>query len=67
VLETARAVTGQPIPTKIDARRAGDLPLLVADNTRIKAELGWQPQYNDLRRIIETAWNWHQNHPNGYE
>jgi UDP-glucose 4-epimerase len=66
VLETARAVTGHAIPTVIGERRAGDAAELVADNTRIMEELGWYPQYNDLRSIIETAWHWHQTHPHGY-
>lgn len=67
VLEAARAVTGHAIPAEFGVRRAGDAPSLIADSTRIKSELGWQPAYNDLQRIIETAWNWHKNHPNGYE
>jgi UDP-glucose 4-epimerase len=66
VLESARRVTGHEIPTQFGERRAGDLPRLVADSTKIKAELGWQPQYDDLQTIIETAWKWHQSHPNGY-
>lgn len=66
VLETVRAVTGHPIPTEFGPRRAGDLPRLVADSARIKAELGWQPRYDDLRQIVETAWNWHRSHPHGY-
>ncbi|GAB4322823.1 MAG: UDP-glucose 4-epimerase GalE [Phototrophicales bacterium] len=66
VIEACRAVTGHPIPTKVGARRAGDLPVLVADSTRIKQELGWEPQYDDLKQIVATAWKWHQSHPNGY-
>ena len=67
VIETARKVTGHPIPSIDTARRDGDLPVLVADSDKIGRELGWEPQYNNLGRIIETAWNWHQHHPNGYE
>jgi UDP-glucose 4-epimerase len=66
VLETARAVTGHPIPTEFGERRAGDLPRLVADSSKIKAELGWRPQYADLHTIIDTAWKWHSSHPDGY-
>jgi UDP-glucose 4-epimerase len=66
VLETARAVTEHPIPAIDGQRRAGDLSALVADSTRIKTELGWQPQYGDIRTIIETAWKWHSIHPHGY-
>jgi UDP-glucose 4-epimerase len=66
VVEMARQVTGHPIPIEVSPRRAGDLAVLVADSQKIKRELGWQPQYDHLRRIIETAWNWHRTHPAGY-
>jgi len=66
VIDTAREVTGHPIPAKIEARRAGDPSVLIASSEKAKAVLGWKPQYADLRVIIETAWNWHKNHPNGY-
>jgi UDP-glucose 4-epimerase len=66
VIETARKVTGHAIPFEYAPRRAGDLGVLVADSQRIKQELGWSPQYDDLQRIIETAWHWHRAHPNGY-
>jgi UDP-glucose 4-epimerase len=66
VIETARKVTGHAIPVEHAERRAGDLGILVADSQRIKQELGWQPQYDNLQRIIETAWKWHASHPNGY-
>lgn len=66
VIETCRLVTGHPIPTVDAPRRAGDLPRLVADSTRIKKELGWHPEFDDLRKIVETAWAWHQSHPHGY-
>lgn len=66
VIEAARKVTGHPIPAEFVPRRAGDLPVLVADSTRIKTELGWEPEYDDLPTIIQTAWNWHKNHPDGY-
>jgi UDP-glucose-4-epimerase GalE len=66
VIETAREVTGKPIAVKESPRRPGDPPMLVADAGKIQRELGWEPRYTELRRIIETAWNWHRNHPNGY-
>ncbi|MFW5748196.1 MAG: UDP-glucose 4-epimerase GalE [Chloroflexota bacterium] len=66
VIETCRAVTGHAIPAQVGPRRPGDLPRLIADSTRIKHELGWQPQYDDLHTIVETAWKWHSGHPNGY-
>lgn len=67
VIETARKVTGHPIPIKMGARRAGDLPVLVADSQRIQRELGWEAEYDNLEKIIATAWKWHQNHPRGFE
>jgi UDP-glucose 4-epimerase len=67
VIEMARKVTGHAIPARETERRAGDLPVLVADSARIRSELGWQPKYDDVSKIIETAWRWHSTHPNGYE
>jgi UDP-glucose-4-epimerase GalE len=66
VIETAKAVTGRPIPVKEVSRRAGDPPVLVANAERAQRELGWSPRYTDLRSIVETAWNWHRSHPRGY-
>ncbi|HEX8492843.1 MAG TPA: UDP-glucose 4-epimerase GalE [Pyrinomonadaceae bacterium] len=67
VIETARAVTGRDINVRTGARRPGDPALLVASSDRIRRELGWKPTMQDLRSIIESAWNWMQAHPNGYE
>ena len=67
VVEAARKVTGLPIEVKPAARRAGDPSRLVADSTKAKTVLGWNPQLADLETIIESAWNWHQKHPNGYD
>jgi UDP-glucose 4-epimerase len=47
-------------------RRAGDPAVLVASSDRIQNELKWEPKYNDLTTIIETAWNWHKSRPEGY-
>lgn len=66
VIDTARAVTGRSIPARVGPRRAGDPAILIASSERIKQELDWQPQYPDLRTIIESAWRWHQAHPHGY-
>ena len=66
VVETARAVTGHPIPVIEQPRRPGDAPRLVAASDRIRQELGWTPQYGRLRDIISTAWEWHRLHPYGY-
>jgi len=67
VVETARYVTGVDIKTVVGPRRAGDPAVLVASSQKIREELGWTPKYNDLRVIVETAWNWHRNNPCGFE
>ncbi len=66
VIETARQVTGQPIPAKELPRRPGDAARLVASSEKIKRELGWKPQHAELREIISSAWEWHSSHPKGY-
>ncbi|MBL7114172.1 MAG: UDP-glucose 4-epimerase GalE [Kiritimatiellae bacterium] len=67
VIDMAREVTGHEIPAVIAPRRPGDPPRLVAGNEKAKTILGWKPKLDDLRKIIESAWQWHQEHPNGYE
>lgn len=66
VIETAREVTGKDIPVRTGPRRAGDPAALIASSEKIKRELGWTPQYQDLRLIIESAWHWMLVHPRGY-
>lgn len=66
VVETARRVTGHPIPAREAPRRPGDPATLVASAERARRELGWEPRFTDLGEIIESAWRWHQAHPNGY-
>ncbi|MCP4416159.1 MAG: UDP-glucose 4-epimerase GalE [Chloroflexi bacterium] len=66
VIDTARAVTGHPIPAEIGGRRAGDPDILIASSETINHELGWKPIYPNLRQIIEMAWNWHVANPKGY-
>jgi UDP-glucose 4-epimerase len=66
VIETAREVTGHPIPAEIGPRRAGDPAVLIASSDKIQRELGWKPQYSKLGDIIQSAWQWLQGHPNGY-
>jgi UDP-glucose-4-epimerase GalE len=60
VIDTAREITGHPIPALAAARRAGDPAILIADSGRIRAELGWKPRYERLDDIIRTAWDWHR-------
>lgn len=66
IIEIARKVTGHPIPTEITSRREGDSSELVASSERAKKLLGWTPKMASIETIIQTAWNWHKNHPNGY-
>ena len=66
VLECARQVTGHPIPARIGPRRAGDPAVLVADNDALGRWLGWAPQHRALQPIVDSAWNWHRRHPQGY-
>jgi len=66
VIDTAERVTGKEIPTHVGPRRPGDPAILVASSDRIKSELGWRPQFQDLGLIIESAWRWMQTHPDGY-
>ena len=67
VIETARQVTGHPIPAKELPRRPGDSARLVASSAKIKRELGWEPEHDNLFEIISSAWEWHKSHPKGYE
>jgi UDP-glucose 4-epimerase len=67
VIEISRKITGEKIEAEIAPRRAGDPAVLVASSKKAKEELGWNPKYNSLETIIQTAWNWHKNHPDGYE
>lgn len=67
VIQTAREVTGHPIPAEIGPRRPGDPDILIASSEGINHDLGWIPQYPNLRTIIESAWQWHVKHPHGYE
>jgi UDP-glucose 4-epimerase len=60
IIETAREITGDAIPAQIEARRAGDPAVLIADSNRIRQELGWQPAYEDVGEIIRSAWAWHR-------
>jgi UDP-glucose 4-epimerase len=67
VFETARIVTGREVPLRVSARRAGDPAILIASSERIKRELGWSPEFQSLRQIIESAWTWLGAHRRGYQ
>lgn len=66
VIDVARKVTGRDIKTRVTPRRPGDPAVLIASSDKIRKELGWEPQMQDLHTIISSAWNWLQKHPNGY-
>jgi UDP-glucose-4-epimerase GalE len=66
VVRACEEVAGRRIAVKEGPRRPGDPPVLVAASTLAQKELGWQPRYRDLRSIVETAWRWHCDHPQGY-
>lgn len=66
VVDTCREVTGHPIPVALSPRRPGDPACLVAGADKARRVLGWQPQYPDLKTIVEHAWTWHRAHPHGY-
>jgi UDP-glucose 4-epimerase len=66
VVETARRITRLPIRTRIEGPRPGDPARLVADPSRAKVLLGWQPTMSDLNAIVESAWVWRKKWPRGY-
>jgi UDP-glucose 4-epimerase len=60
VVESARRVTGRPIPVEELPRRAGDPAVLIASSAKIEADLGWRVKYRQLDDIVRSAWEWHQ-------
>jgi UDP-glucose 4-epimerase len=62
VIESARRVTGCPIPADVHPRRSGDPAVLVASSEKAIRQLGWKPKYTNLDDIIRTAWEWHKKH-----
>ena len=66
VVDITRKVTGVDIKAELGERRLGDPAILVASSEKAKKELNWKPKYNDLGTIIETAWKWHKENPNGF-
>jgi UDP-glucose 4-epimerase len=67
VVQTCERISGRKIPVIEKPRRPGDPPLLIAASGKIKSELGWSPKYQSIDKIIESAWAWHLNNPNGYQ
>ncbi|MDD3364530.1 MAG: UDP-glucose 4-epimerase GalE [Syntrophomonas sp.] len=66
IINESETITGRIIPLEHKERREGDPHSLVADNTEIKAVLGWEPRYSDIETILSSAWRWHSSHPDGY-
>lgn len=65
VIETAEKISGKPVTVVDGERRAGDPAILIADSTKMVAELGWKPKYADLEAIVQHAWQWEQRYPWG--
>jgi UDP-glucose 4-epimerase len=66
VIRSVERVTGKPVPMQMGPPRAGDPPMLVGSSERIAGSLGWSPRHGDIDTIVETAWRWHRDHPQGY-
>lgn len=66
VIDMARKVSGRDIQSEIKPRRAGDPAALIGSAEKAVKELGWKPQFPDLESIMQTAWDWHREHPDGY-
>jgi len=66
IIDVAREVTGREIPVTDAERRPGDPPRLVSDSAAARERLGWQPEFDDIKRIVTDAWAWKQDHPDGY-
>lgn len=66
MVEATREATGEAIPAEVAPRREGDPDTLIAASEKAREILGWQPQYDDVKEIIKTAWTWTKAHPNGY-
>jgi UDP-glucose 4-epimerase len=67
VIETVKKVSGRDFKVTAAERRPGDAPILTSDATKARTELGWKIELPELEKIVETAWKWHNEHPNGYE
>lgn len=67
MINAARRVTNHEIPAQIGKRRPGDPSVLIASAEKAKKVLGWMPKHTSVQKIIEDAWRWHVNHPEGYD
>jgi UDP-glucose 4-epimerase len=66
VIEAVREITGRNIPVQMDPPRPGDPARLIADPTKARTVLGWEPSVSDLRSIVRSAWDWRLGHLHGY-
>ena len=66
VIDSVARITSKQVPTREAERRPGDPPILYADPTKARRELGWELRHAELDAIVETAWRWHRDHPDGY-
>jgi UDP-glucose 4-epimerase len=67
VIESAKKITGIDFSVIETERRAGDPAKLFASSQKAQQILGWKPQFSSIEQIVETAWNWHKKHPQGFE
>ena len=65
IIRAVEKVAKKKVPVKAAKPRKGDTKILIADSSKIKKELGWKPKFG-LNKIIETAWAWHKNNPDGF-
>lgn len=66
VVAMVKKVTGKNFFIEVAPPRVGDPAAIYADSTKAKKELGWQPKYDNLEKVVKTAWEWHRKHPDGY-
>ena len=66
VIETVKQVSGKDFKVVEAERRPGDAPILTSDATKAKNELGWRPEWTELKKIVATVWQWHNQYPDGY-
>jgi len=67
LVDAVKKISGVDFKVSYGPRRAGDPDSLVADSRKARTELKWKPKYDTIESIIESAWNWHKNHPNGFK
>jgi UDP-glucose 4-epimerase len=66
VIETVKKVSGKDFKVVESERRPGDAPILTSDATKAMNELSWRPKWTKLEKIVESAWQWHNQYPDGY-